>query len=303
MTASLRARRSKRFYRDREVMVAGLADRQSLKAAMPPWWIRLGVEIRSATVGGTRCVSITPPTSSGARVLHLHGGAFVEQPEHHHWRFLRWLALTTGASVVVPLYPLCPIADHDAIRRCVRRVYDDAIAGHPGPVVVSGDSAGGLLAVELARTAPSRGARRPDALVLSSPWLDLAITDGRSERIEPDDPELAIAGLRTAGRWYSGGGRGETDPLSTDLSALPPTAVASGTRDVLNPDAERLHKVLTTAGVAVTMLEYPDMFHNWIMHAIPEGAAARTRLVDFLRGLGVASPATARLRNAGSFLV
>lgn len=301
VAASLRARRSKTFYRDPETMVASLAGRQRMSSAMPPWWIRRGVEIRSAVVDGTPCVSITPPTHSGARILHLHGGAFVEQPEHHHWRFLRWLALITGASVVVPLYPLCPVAERGAIRRSVRRVYDGTIADNAGPVVVSGDSAGGLLAVDLARSVD----RRPDALILSSPWLDLGVTDSRSDRIEPDDPELAVEGLRVAGRWYSDGPgwRGETAPLSTDLSDLPPTVVTSGTRDVLNPDAERLHRTLTKVGVAVTMLEYPRMFHNWIMHAIPEGASARTRLVDFLRGIGVAAPATGRLRNSGSYLV
>lgn len=304
--ASLRARRSRRFYADPQVMLEGLADRQDPATAMPPWWIRSGAEFRSAMVGGARCVSIMPPEPSGARVLHLHGGAFVEQPEHHHWRYLRWLALTTGASVVVPLYPLCPVAGRRSIRRCVRRVYDEAVAAHHGPVVVSGDSAGGLLAVDLARASGADGDRSPDALVLISPWLDLGVSDGRSEQIQAVDPELAVDGLRVAGRWFGGDARearDETDPLSADLSGLPPTLVCSGTHDLLNPDADRLQRVLTTAGVAVTLLEYPRMFHNWIMHAIPEGASAREGLVDFLRGVGVAPSATARLRRPGSFLV
>ncbi|KXP13375.1 hypothetical protein AXK57_04030 [Tsukamurella pulmonis] len=287
-------------------MIAGLPARQRVSTAMPPWWIRRGAEVGSATVGGVPCLSITPPEPFGTRVLHLHGGAFVEQPEHHHWRFLRWLALTTGASVVAPLYPLCPVADRRAIDESVRRVYDGTVAGHDGPVLLSGDSAGGRLALDLARTACAGGARRPDALLLSSPWIDLEVTDSRSARIEPLDPELAIRGLRMAGRWYAAGVRGGlagTDPFAADLSDLPPTMVCSGTRDILNPDAERLHGVLTTAGVAVTLLESPRMFHNWIMHAVPEGAAARRRIVDFLRGLGIAASATADLRNAGSFLV
>jgi acetyl esterase/lipase len=37
------------------------------------------------------------------------------------------------------------------------------------------------------------GLRLPTALGLFSPWLDMAV--------DPDDPELAIAGLRQAGLW------------------------------------------------------------------------------------------------------
>ncbi len=284
--ASLRAHRSKRFYADPQTMRARLARHQDPRKTEPPRFVRRTVRVATECVDGIRCHLLFGESPTAApRMLYLHGGGFVEEPQPHHWRFLRWMAERNGIDVVFPVYPLCPAAGHRRIRASIVAAHRTYLAGHPGPAYVFGDSAGGALAVHLTATLRARGARLPDALGLLSPWLDLALRDPRSERIDPDDPELGIAGLRQAGRWYAAGDpldAPKISPVHEDPAGFPRTLICTGTRDLLNPDAHRFRDAARDAGVPVELHEQTGMFHNWTMQRIPEGARARERIARFL---------------------
>ncbi len=287
--ASLRAQHSKRFYADPATMRAKLSYHQHPRKTRPPRWARRGLRFHAELVDGIRCYVFAPRCGhSSHRILHLHGGGFVEQPEVHHWRFVKWLVTHTGATVVFPLYPLCPTAEHRRIRGSVHAVYDRFLADpapDEGPYYVFGDSAGGALTLDLVATLRADGERLPTGLGLLSPWLDLAVGDPRSREIDPTDPELGAAGLRQAGRWYAGPEPLDTpgiSPVHVDLTGFPPMTVFTGTRDILNPDAQRVSENAERDGVAVTLHDYAGMFHNWTMQKIPEGARARAALAQFL---------------------
>jgi acetyl esterase/lipase len=68
-----------------------------------------------------------------------------------------------------------------------------------------------------------------------------------------------------------------------DFTGFPPTAVFTGTRDILNPDARRMRDTAIGSGVRVDFHEYDGMFHDWIMQPAPEGARARRQLAQFLQ--------------------
>lgn len=286
--ASLRASHSKRFYADPSTMRAKLAKHQHPGKTRPPRWARRGVRFAAELVGGVRCYIFAPRSQADPathRILHFHGGGFVEEPEAHHWRFMRWLVRHTGATVVFPIYPLCPTAGHQRIRACIHAVYDRFLADFDGPHFVFGDSAGGALTLDLVDTLRTDRQRLPTGLGLFSPWLDLGVSDPRSEKIDPADPELGVAGLRQAGHWYAGPEPLDDpgiSPIYQDLAGFPPIAVFTGTSDILNPDAHRVAEAGTRRGVRVDLHEYDGMFHNWVMQKIPEGARARTEVARFL---------------------
>lgn len=205
---SLRARRSKRFYANPSSMRHSLPQAQDPRKTVPRASSCKGLHVRTEVVGGIGCHVFTPERveqRTGTRILHLHGGAFVSEPDNHHWAFVRDVVLNTGAEVVFPIYPLAPTAKHEEIRDCAMTVYEHFLSGHPGHRFVFGDSAGGALAVYLTETLRERGDGMPTALALLSPWLDMEVSDPRSEEIDPIDPELDIDGLRLAGEWYAGG--------------------------------------------------------------------------------------------------
>ncbi|GFG69033.1 alpha/beta hydrolase [Mycolicibacter senuensis] len=287
ITMSLRAMRSRRFYADAAVMRARLPKHQDPRKTRPIHAVRRRVRVRETHVGQTRCYVLEPQSGPGSRrVLHLHGGGFVEEPEPHHWRFLRWLVEHVDATVVFPIYPLCPSAGHRQIRDCVHAVYDRFLTDVDGPRYVSGDSAGGALTLDLVGALRDQRERLPTGLGLISPWLDMALADPRSAQISPHDPELGIAGLRQAGRWYADGEDVDDpgiSPVHADFTGFPPMAVFTGTRDILNPDARRVRDAATARGVPVDFHEYDAMFHNWLMQPIPEGSRARAQLGRFVQ--------------------
>ena len=286
--ASLRARRSKRFYADPSSMRRSLPQAQDPHKTLPRASSCKGLHVRTEQVAGVGVHVFTPEHTaqrSGTRILHLHGGAFVSEPDNHHWDFVREVVLNTGAEVVFPIYPLAPSAGHEKIRDCAMAVYGHYLADHPGHRFVFGDSAGGALAVYLTETLRKRGDGLPTALALLSPWLDMEVSDPRSEEIDPRDPELDIDGLRQAGEWYADGddpNSPEISPVYADFTDFPPLIVFTGTRDILNPDARRVRDAARECGVSVNFHEYPGMFHNWTMQPIPEGRRARQQLFEFL---------------------
>ena len=287
--ASLRARRSKRFYANPAVMRDSLSQAQDPHKTVPIRSACRGLDVRTDMVAGIGCHVFTPADAdqcTDTRILHLHGGAFVSEPDNHHWRFVREVVLNTGATMVFPIYPLAPAAEHEQIRDCAMTVYEHYLSGHPGRRFVFGDSAGGALAVYLTETLRERGDELPTGLALLSPWLDMEVSDPRSERIDPADPELDIDGLRLAGKWYAGDddpAAPEISPVNADYTGFPPMIVFTGTRDILNPDARRVRDTAQSAGVQVEFHEYPGMFHNWTMQPIPEGRRARRQLYYFLK--------------------
>jgi acetyl esterase/lipase len=62
-------------------------------------------------------------------------------------------------------------------------------------------------------------------------------------------------------------------------------SVYAGTRDILWPDAVVLAHRAEAAGVAVELVEAPGMMHVYPLVPIPEGRAARDRIVGNLAGL------------------
>jgi acetyl esterase/lipase len=45
---------------------------------------------------------------SATTVIHLHGGAYVNEIQSTHWKLISHLATQLGCSVVVPIYGLAP---------------------------------------------------------------------------------------------------------------------------------------------------------------------------------------------------
>ncbi|NKY88131.1 alpha/beta hydrolase [Nocardia veterana] len=299
--ARMRYLRRKRFYADPAVMRAALAEHQSPKRSQPPRHMIDRFDVLRRTVDGHPCYTIAPrggPTSP-RHIVHLHGGGFVEAPEPHHWRFAARMVRRLGCTYTMPMYPLAPDHDHRTIVAMVERAYTratDAVA--PPDRIVFGDSAGGTLALTLARQLRGEGRPQPAALALFSPWIDLATDDPLSPALDDRDPELGVAGLRQAGRWYAGE-RALDDPRISpafaDLHGSPPIIVFIGHRDLLLPDARRIAELGAAAEVPVELHEYPGMPHNWIMKNIPEARRATDELVEFLDR--VATPVTA---GAGS---
>jgi acetyl esterase/lipase len=239
---------------------------------------------------------------SGPHILHLHGGAYVQQIAAHHWRFVSWLVDDLDAIVTVPLYPLAPEHTVDTTLPQIRSVYDRTLACEPpNRRVLMGDSAGGGMSLALAQRFHAEGHPQPGQLVLLSPWLDVTMTGASVAEQDRRDPYLGASGLARAGRWYAGSvdtRDSRVSPLFGDFAGLAPIAVFIGTRDVLLGDSRRLRDEATAAGIRVDYHEYPGMIHNWPMRRLPEGRRAREQITELLTALEWSGSASDRWTDA-----
>lgn len=260
--------------------------RRQRKGDRPPTrWTHVRRRVATTTREAMTVWSVRPRVARPrVRVLHLHGGGYVHPLTPDYWRLVRALS-GAGAEVVVPAYPLAPAAHvDDVVPRLVAiaRSLDDL------PLVVMGDSAGGALALVVARHLRD-GARPPRAVVLLSPWLDATLDEDAVSDLEATDPMLAESGLRAAGRWWSGR-RSPTDPevspMFGDLTGLPPVDVHIGAHDILRPAVEALvERAAHTRDAVVTVHERTAMFHVWMTRLVPEGAQTRRSLQERLRAV------------------
>jgi epsilon-lactone hydrolase len=137
----------------------------------------------------------------------------------------------------------------------------------PGPLVVSGDSAGAGLALALVLSLRDEGAP-PAGCILLSPWLDL----GCDRRAAPDlvrrEVVLTPAWLDACARAYAAPSAWAdrlVSPLRAAYFGLPPLLIQAAAGELLAPDAELLAASASAAGVDVTYTRWPRMWHDFAL--------------------------------------
>jgi acetyl esterase/lipase len=150
----------------------------------------------------------------------------------------------------------------------------------PGSVVVSGDSAGGGLALIVARDEP-----RLAGCMLMSPWLDLTADWAAQPELVRRDVILTPAWLEACAAAYAreaDRAKPTISPLFGDLEGLPPLLIQCGTDDLVAPDADRLAVRARAAGIDVTATRWPRLWHNFPLQ--PDLLAAADAAVNQAAG-------------------
>lgn len=279
----------KQAFRSEEALRRDVALWRPKGPALPGAGMRRRLEVTEADEAGMRVFTVRP-REGGSRdvILYLHGGAYVHDIMAVQWGFVERLVEATGATIVVPLYPLAP--EHNAADVFARMVplYDRILAqAGPERVTVLGDSAGGGLGLALAQGARKRGGPLPARLVLVSPWLDVTVSDPSQPARARRDRMLDLPGLRAAGRWYAGDlppHDPRISPLFGSLRGLPPLQVFTGTHDLISPDSRRLRKRAEREGARLRFHEYPGQFHVWPLVDLPESRQAIAQMAGFIAG-------------------
>jgi monoterpene epsilon-lactone hydrolase len=205
-------------------------------------------------------------------VLHLHGGGYVMCSPRTHRGMAAALSRSARAQVVVPEYRLAPehpfpAALQDAVA-WYRHLLDQGV--DPARLAVTGDSAGGGLAVALLLEAKDEGLPLPACYVGISPWTDLAGTGDSMTTMDGRDPWLRAALVPPAARSYAGEhplDHPRVSPLYGDLAGLPPMLVHAGTEEILFDDGRRLVERARAAGVDASFGVFDGLWH--VFHAFP----------------------------------
>ena len=156
----------------------------------------------------------------------------------------------------------------------------------PGDMVIVGDSAGGNLTLATLMSLRDAGDPLPDAAVCISPATDLEGT-GESFWTKKDPlqtPEFVLAMVR-----HYASGQDLRSPLLSphygDLRGLPPLLIHAGGDEMFLSDATRLADKARAAGVDVSLVVWPRMWHVWHLLApsLPEARQAIDAIGAFVR--------------------
>jgi salicylate hydroxylase len=139
---------------------------------------------------------------------------------------------------------------------------------------LSGESAGGGLAVALALALRTAGDPLPAAILAVAPFTDLTLSGPSVRAFNGNDPAANRDLLTFMGASYFQGHE-PTDPLVSplfgDLTGLPPLFVTATQGEVLLDDTTRLAERAEKAGVDVTLRLVEDSVHVYtIFPFLPE---------------------------------
>jgi acetyl esterase/lipase len=202
-------------------------------------------------------------------ILYFHGGAYMSNLLTQHWSLIEKLISKTSATIVVPDYPLTPEASCKETYEFIEGLFARLITEYPAKrIIFMGDSAGGGLALGFTQQLRNENKKQPDQIIIFSPWLDVTMSNPILERLDKEDNLLSVNGLKNAGQKYAANldlKDFRVSPIYGDLTGMCRISLFTGTRDILNADAQKLKQLMKEQNIYFNYFEYPDMFHDWVI--------------------------------------
>lgn len=231
-----------------------------------------GITIETREFMSRKVFTISPENEKSEKViLYFHGGAYVQEATDKHWEFLQNLAKDTGATIIMPDYPLTPKYTYKDVLKMVEPLYKEIVEKTDSKnLIMMGDSAGGGLALGLAEKLSINNIELPSKTILISPWLDTTMANPEIKEVQPKDEDLNRQKLKFAGILYAR--NVDTDeeyfinPINGNLSKLKNIIIYTGTYDILNPDCHLLKASAQEVGGDIQIKEYEMAPHIWIIN-------------------------------------
>ena len=243
-----------------------------------------GVTTEELDCDGVPALRVVPPGGAehGPVVVHLHGGCYTMGSAEGAIDVASRLAQAIGGWALVPDYRLAPEHPYPA-------ALDDVVAVHGWLArehgvessVVSGECAGGGLAIAMAVRLRDAGAALPAALHVVSPFCDLTVASPAANDTSGRDPWLNRDRLRLSVASYihtADPAAPLISPVNADLRGLPALLIQAAEGEALRDDATRLAAVAEAAGVQVTTELVQDTVHSYVLFDfLPETRSALER--------------------------
>ncbi len=229
------------------------------------------VTFESATVGNVPGLWVHPASSrSDEAILHVHGGWFNAGSATAYRHLVGHIAARAGTRAFVPDYRLAPESPFPA-------AVDDVLATYRGMddsgirrIAITGDSAGGNLALVLASRVAAKAVPTKAILVGAaavSPVTDLTLSGATYETRAEADPYFTKQQVAELVHNYLVSADAN-DPLASPLqgrfSGLPPIRIHVGDDEVLLDDSRRYVERARDGGVDARLDVWMGMPHGFV---------------------------------------
>lgn len=244
----------------------------------------------------SRAYLLTKQSSRRDKVIYqIHGGAYIACYFNlFNKTALRYSHAYDDADVFSIDYRTAP----DHVFPCA---LEDAVEGYqwllengyaPENIIVTGDSAGGGLALSMTLKLRDTNQLLPKMLILSSPWADLSASGPSYKTNIQIDPFFGSKQTEQAPTYpvpitYAGNHDVKNpyiSPVYGTYEKMPPMLIQTGTDELLLSDSEIVAQKAKEAGVDVTFIKYQGMYHTFyiITPRIPEGQKAWKEIKRFI---------------------
>ena len=232
--------------------------------------------------GGRIAVRVYHPKAGGKLpiLVYYHGGGWLFGNLDASDSSNRMIADEAKVIVVSVNYRLAPESPYPAAWNDAEDSYDWVVShagklGGASAICVGGDSAGGNLAIAIARRRLAAGKTPPSCQLLYYPAVDNRAVDqmkhdylsarlfGHGFNLDSEFTTYVLAKV-FPGRDLE---NPEISPLfAADTRRMPPTVVAASGFDPLR-DSDRAYAArLARAGIPVTYCEFPTLIHGFLQH-------------------------------------
>ncbi len=248
----------------------GIEARGQFDAFMESVLPRSDVTFEADTLGGIPGLWVRPGNwRSNEAILHLHGGWFAFGSAKAYRHLVGHVAARAGARAFVPDYRLAPEhsfpAAADDVLACYRALANSGVHR----IALTGDSAGGNLALVLASRVTGEAASinvTPVGVAVLSPVTDLTLSGATYETRADADPLFTRPQVAELVHSYLG----STDarhPLASPLygrySGMPSTRIHVGDDEVLLDDSLRYVERAVAEGVDARVDVWMGMPHGF----------------------------------------
>jgi epsilon-lactone hydrolase len=248
----------------------GVEARGQFDAFMESVSPRADVSFEADTLGGVPGLWVHPADwRSGEAIVHLHGGWFSFGSAKAYRHLVGHIAARAGTRTFIPDYRLAPEHPFPAATDDVLACYQGLAERGVRQIALTGDSAGGNLALALASRVTGEAVSTDATLVgvgVLSPVTDLTLSGTTYETRADADPLFTRPQVAELVHSYLAGGDAEhplASPLYGRLAGLPPVRVHVGDDEVLLDDSLRFVARAVAAGVDARLDVWMGMPHGF----------------------------------------
>lgn len=220
-------------------------------------------------------------------LFYIHGGAYVYGAYSWQLSYVDEIVSRTGVKAVVPMYKLAPDYTYRDTFTTLLKIYL-TLREEGKEIILSGDSAGGGLAMAFIHYLNQNNAALPEKMILHSPWADVTMENEAVESYRDIEAMLPKHYLVVCGKAWAGD-KDTRDPIISPLYGsfdhMPKTLLFTATDEIFYPDIMAMYEKMVAANADITLVTIEKGYHVIsVQEGLKESEQCRDIAADFIMG-------------------